>query len=410
MPRKTAPNLTSPNFDDPLLEKVYRGIFEELQSNLRSPLGYLKGAYAVPGGKYQRSWLWDSAFISQIWLLANASVAKQILLTHTLTQLKNGMIPHMVGPDYKSSITQPPLLTWAAWRIYEQTEDQEFVSKIYPYLRGFNEWFYRNRDFNNDGLFSWVHSDESGWDDSPRFDGIRKSQAGEHYPHPDLEPGERIHPESGKLDMRSIQALDVNCFLVVDMSHLAMMADILRLKSDEEILKGKIADLSQRIRSSLWSSDDNFFYDLGAKGLIKVKTPAAFLTLFAEVADKNQAKELIQHLTNEGEFWTPYPVPTVAIDEPKFSLKYWRGPVWVNINYLVYLGLKMYGFNDLASELSDRTIRMVADVYDKKRCFCEFYNPFAPTYIEGFSPPKPEKNFVGWTGLVANLLANTYSC
>ncbi len=405
----TAPNSSSPKTDDPSLKKIYRAIFEELQRNLRSPSGYLNGVYAVPGGKYQRSWLWDSAFLSQIWLLTDASVAKEILLTHTLTQRKNGMIPHMVGPDYKSSITQPPLLTWAAWRIYEQTRDNEFVSKIYPYLKAFNEWFRRNRDFNNDGLFSWVRPDESGWDDSPRFDGIRKSQACEYYPHPDLKPSERIHPEFGNLDMRSIQALDLNCFLVVDMSCLARMANILRLKVDEGIFKERVAGLSQRIRSNLWSNDDNFFYDLGPKGLIRVKTPAAFLTLFAEVADKDQAKALIQHLMNEGEFWTPYPVPTVAINEPRFSLRYWRGPVWVNINYLVYLGLKTYGFDGVASQLSDRTIEMVADAYMKKGCFCEFYNPFAPTYVEGFSPPKPEKHFAGWTGLVANLLVNNHS-
>jgi len=395
--------------DDPLIEKTYRAIFEKLQKNLKPPSGYLKGVYAIPGGKYQRSWLWDTAFISQIWLLVNPTIAKQIVLTHTMTQLKNGMIPHMVGPDYKSSITQPPLLSWAAWRIYEQTKDKEFISKIYTYLKRFNEYFRLNRDFNKDGLFSWVRPDESGMDDSPRFDGIKRSQACEYYPHPDLKPHERIHPEFGKLDIKSIQALDLNCFLVVDMSCLARMANILGLTLDEKLFKEKIIDLTKRIRNNLWSNEDNFFYDLGPKGLIKIKTPVAFLTLFAEVADKNQAKALIEHLTNEEEFWTPYPIPTVAINEPKFSLKYWRGPVWVNINYLVYLGLKMYGFDNLASELASKTIRMVVEVYNKKGYFCEFYNPFTPTYTEGFAPPKPEKQLVGWTGLIANLLVDIYT-
>lgn len=418
------PTLNPPilRIDDPLLEKTYNAIFEQLRKNLRPPSGYLKGRYAIPGGKYQRSWFWDTAFISQVWLLANPDIAKEIILTHIGTQLEDGMIPHMVSPDYKSSITQPPLFAWATWKIYEKTKDEDFILKVYPKLKLFIQWIISSRDFHGDGLYKWVRSDESGMDDSPRFDGIMVTQAPEYFPHPDLLTRSLhswalhllgklrfgIHPQIGKLDIRDIRALDLNCFLVNELSYLAKIADILRLESDRESFKKRATDLSELIQRKLWSDEDSFFYDLGPSGFIKVKTPVAFYTLFSGVADENQSIRLVEHLTDENEFWTPYPVPSVAVNDKRFLLKYWRGPVWINVNYLIYLGLRSYGFDDIAYELRDKTIQMVANVYDKRGNFYEFYNPFTGD-VEGFLPPKPAKEFVGWTGLIANLLYDKYS-
>ncbi|MCL0093381.1 hypothetical protein M1O53_00065 [Dehalococcoidia bacterium] len=405
--------------EDPIANKACEAIGSELLMNLRKPSGNLQGLYAVPGGRYQKSWLWDAAFISQIWLLINPEIAKEIVLTHTSTQLKNGMIPHIAAPRYKSSITQSPLLAWAAWRIYEQTKDKHFISKLYPKLKLFNEWLHLTRSFGEKGLFSWVRSDESGVDDSPRFDGIRENQApglpwiirplrifmGEvrldfsrYFPHHRL----------GNLDIRSIEALDLNCYLVVQMSSLAKMAKVLGLGSDAKIFETRADTLIRQIRSHLWDQGDSFFYDLGSEGFIKVPTPAAFLTLFAEVATRNHAEALIKHLGDEKEFWTPYPIPSVAINDPKFSLRYWRGPVWINVNYVVYLGLRKYGYDELANELRDKTIRMVIDLYARRGHFFEFYSPHTGDIID-LLPPKPAKHFVGWTGLIINLLADKYS-
>ncbi|MBT9133116.1 MAG: Glucosidase YgjK [Syntrophomonadaceae bacterium] len=400
--------------EDPIVKKACEAICSELRTNLKKPSGNMKGRYAVPGGKYQKSWLWDAAFISQIWLLIDAEIAREIVLTHTMGQLKNGMIPHMVGPRYKSSITHPPLLAWAAWRIYEQTKDKHFISQIYPKLKLFNEWLYLTRDFGGNGLFSWVRSDESGLDDSPRFDGIKENQA-TGYPwiiralgiFMDISKYVPL-PRLGNLDIRSIEALDLNCYLVVQMSSLAKMAEVLRLSPDAKIFKTRVDTLIRQIRSRLWDEEDSFFYDLGPEGFIKVPTIAAFLTLFAEVATGNQAEALIKHLGDEKEFWTPFPIPTVAVNNPKFLLRGWRGPVWINTNYMVYLGLRKYGYDELAKELRDTTIRMVVDLYARRGHFFEFYSPHTGDIMDSLFP-KPTKHFVGWTGLIINLLADKYS-
>jgi glycogen debranching enzyme len=100
---------------------------------------------------------------------------------------------------------------------------------------------------------------------------------------------------------------------------------------------------------------------------------------------------LVAHLTDEREFWSHYPVPTVALNDPKFDpLTMWRGPTWVNINYLLIEGLQRTGYVDLARDLRTRTLDMLGahdDIY-------EYYHPQT-----GQIPPKAASIF-GWSSAV----------
>jgi hypothetical protein len=84
------------------------------------------------------------------------------------------------------------------------------------------------------------------------------------------------------------------------------------------------------------------------------------------------------HLLNPGEFWLPYPVPTVARDEPSFSATfrsplasgYWRGPTWVCINWFLARCLRKHGFEAEAAHIVEKTKELVL-----RGGFREFYNP-----------------------------------
>jgi glycogen debranching enzyme len=39
--------------------------------------------------------------------------------------------------------------------------------------------------------------------------------------------------------------------------------------------------------------------------------------------------------------------------------KYWRGPVWINLNWLIYRGLKRYGYVQLAERIKKETINYI---------------------------------------------------
>jgi glycogen debranching enzyme len=50
----------------------------------------------------------------------------------------------------------------------------------------------------------------------------------------------------------------------------------------------------------------------------------------------------------------------VATDEPAFDpVRYWRGPVWVNVNWMLHHGLRQAGLGDLAERVRSDTLRAV---------------------------------------------------
>ena len=69
-----------------------------------------------------------------------------------------------------------------------------------------------------------------------------------------------------------------------------------------------------------------------------------------------------------------HPVFTsISVDDLQFNpLNYWRGPVWININWMLYGGLKNYGFYEDAKNLKKSIIDLV-----KEHGFYEYYNPLS---------------------------------
>ena len=65
----------------------------------------------------------------------------------------------------------------------------------------------------------------------------------------------------------------------------------------------------------------------------------------------------------------------------------WRGPVWININYIFIEALERVGRSDLAGELRRKTIELVSH----SAGIHEFYNP------ETGAPPKSAAPAFGWS-------------
>jgi glycogen debranching enzyme len=103
-----------------------------------------------------------------------------------------------------------------------------------------------------------------------------------------------------------------------------------------------------------------------------------------------------EHLLNEAEFWLPFPIPSVAANEPSFDPAFetraiFRGPSWVNINWYLYWGLRQYGYDDIASELASRTLNMI-----ERGGMRECFNPYN---AEGYGALD-----FGWTALIIDLM------
>ena len=158
-------------------------VYEIMLANRRHKGKY---QYTLPSpDSYPYQWLWDSCFHAIILTHYNTGDAKKELLSLVAKQFTNGMIPHMNywqepektnfpkidwGKEDSSSITQPPLLAYAAWQIYQKDQDLEFLSNIYGHIKRFYDYLLKERDPRGHHLVSIINPDESGEDNSPRFD------------------------------------------------------------------------------------------------------------------------------------------------------------------------------------------------------------------------------------------------
>jgi glycogen debranching enzyme len=58
--------------------------------------------------------------------------------------------------------------------------------------------------------------------------------------------------------------------------------------------------------------------------------------------DSPRLLHTLKVIENENKLWTPYGLRSLAKDDKFYgtSENYWRGPIWININYLVLASLK----------------------------------------------------------------------
>ncbi len=333
--------------------KLYNKCVSVMKTQLYSAEGRFGQIWSTPDRlPHKHLWLWDSAFHAVGWRNIDAGIAEQLLLSVFDSQYENGMIPHMADTVNCSSITQPPVLAWGAWMVYEKSKNKEFLKTVFEKNRTFLLWCEANRRPDDEPLYAWKVRDdancrcgESGMDNSPRFD-------------------------SGKV----LKAIDFSCFMANEMRYMSRIASETgedASKYDEAYLK-----IREAVNSRLWDEKQGFYYDYSVcdEEFYKVETVASFLPLFAGICSESQAKSLVSWLEDPETFGRAFPIPSLSVKHECFGTDMWRGPVWLNYNYLIMIGLKDYGYEELADQIRTKTIKNVNDCYQRSGCLFEFYD------------------------------------
>jgi alpha,alpha-trehalase len=118
-----------------------------------------------------------------------------------------------------------------------------------------------------------------------------------------------------------------------------------------------------------------------------------FVTLFGGLPTPEQAEQLVCQL-QEARFWTSLPVTNTPTDSPEYAPEhYWRGNVWPCLNWLIYQGLRRYGYHDLADELASRSFALL-----KQSGFWEYYHPETGQGLGGRS--------FSWAAVMLDMIAS----
>ncbi|MBO5480167.1 MAG: hypothetical protein J6A63_03140 [Clostridia bacterium] len=352
-----------PACKDTRYEKLYYKALSVQKVNVRSGEGQIPCTWTTPDRvPHKRMWLWDSVFHALAMVTYNPDLAKNSIRAVISQIHEDGFIPHMIDPQKHSNVTQPQVLSWGVWEIYKKTGDKAFLAEFTRELDTYLEWSMKNRDVNGNGLLEWasgsdaVHcrSDESGLDNSPRFD---------------LEE---------KLD-----AVDFSTFLAHDALYLSYIFAELGETEKSAKWKNVYKTVADTVNQLLWDEETGAYYDRTFSGaLTKVLTPASFFPLIAGIPSKAQAEKMVKTLTDKTLLWTKLPLASISQTHPSYSTDMWRGGVWFNMNYFVIKGLLQYGYIEIAEELIEKLLSQTNKWYEITGTVFEFYdskgevNPF----------------------------------
>jgi glycogen debranching enzyme len=334
-----------------------------------SPYGYFRRESVAPSkAHYIGAWQWDNYFHALAFRYTDPKLASdqiQFMLDH---QLPDGMIPDAVYDEgtitqleapVAAAVTKPPIIGWVAMHVYNQTGDFAMLREIYEPLVRWNSWWFGLNDDDADGIVQYSHPFSSGLDDSPLWD--------EGMP---------------------VEAVDLNTYLCLQMEALSNMARILGRMREATLWKNRADALARRIVEHFYDARAGVFWSQREHRPIKVLTPFSLYPLWTARMPPEINERLIAHLRDPRSFWATYPLPTVALSDPRHDpQQMWRGPVWININYIFVEALQRTGFQALAGELAEQTLRLVMG----QRDIYEYYHP-----LTGEAPPRAAPMF-GWS-------------
>jgi hypothetical protein len=279
--------------------------------------------YTVPNAvTYPFRWLWDSCFHALVWAELGEPERAVSELAHVLqAQDDRGFVPHIDygrepshhewfwGRSGRSTITQPPMYGHAVAALRRRGIDvgDDLVERA----RAGIQFFLRERRHPS-GLIAVMHPWETGCDDSPRFD---------HWGAGDPK---RWYDVKGAL----VAALPDNGFDCAPVSLSALVA------WNGRELDLDTADLVDAI-AARWDREQCTWIDGGESENTsgRVRTLEALLPLLVV-----EQPDALAAITDSAAFGGAFGPAGVHRAEPAFDRRrYWRGPVWPQLAYLLWL-------------------------------------------------------------------------
>lgn len=409
--------------------------------------GNFDGAMTRPSPVlYPHQWSWDAAFVAIGYARFDQARAIGELETLLRGQWADGLVPHIVfangvdgyfpepavwetvrsvaAPSFPatSGIVQPPVHGSALRAIVDHAADRPgavaAAARLLPRVARWHRFLVERHSRAGDGLLEIWHPWESGMDNSPIWDDPLAAVAPTttRYRRKDLavaseeeRPGDADydryvallehfrdrawHPRTIIADTPfAVADVLFNALFVRSCQDLAVVAEA--AGEDPTPYLADARRTSTAMRRRLHDPDTGTFRDLDLRTGRFLATPAAVAALAVEITDAPVTDRLVERLgvtavpAGDGAV-----LPSVAVDDPAFHpTRYWRGPVWINLNWLLWRGLRAVGLTDRAEELRRGILHLA--------CRAGFYEHYHPSTGKGHGAPR----FAWSAALVIDLL------
>ncbi|GAC1318605.1 MAG: trehalase family glycosidase [Thermoleophilaceae bacterium] len=360
----------------------------------------IRYGFTCPGPpRYRHQWYWDSCFHAIAWSHFDPRRAREELRTLMRSASPDGLIPHTVfwdrparwrrAPLYATrrirgeratASTQTPLLALAWERVASASTDEPgFAKEDLAGLRRHYDWLERERDPDADGLISIILPDESGLDDSPKYDAVYGWMA-HHRPGYFwlIERSRRLGYGMRAVAERHSEHVEdvlVNVFYALS---LRALSRLLGERPGDGIYLERARMTERALLERCHDEQTGLFFDLAGPGerLQRVSTWSSLAPLaLPDMPEPIRRRLVEEHLLDPRRYAAPTGIPSVALEEPSFRPGFdhwrcWRGPSWMNTAWLLVPPMRELGYADAA----DRVVASLAEAVARSG-FREYYNP-----------------------------------
>ena len=316
-------------------------------------------------------WYNDQTYAALLAGLFDGTLARENLAVAHAGATPAGNIACIVtSQDAWVDRSQPPLGAFVLWLLFLRSGERSLLEAHYETLARNNRWWRRERDPEGLGLVSCGTSavgeamyagtafgarNETGMDNSATHD-------------------EAVYDPA----TRTLSTLDVglNCALCLDSEMLAAIAGMLGRHAEVT----EFSEAAQRHRdligTHLWDGERGLFANRQrAGGFVRSVGPTSFYPLLCGAASEEQARRLLDDLADPSTFGGAFVLPNATRDDPAFADNvYWRGRIWPNVNFLVWHGLRRYGFFAEAGDVAQKGLAMFMAAWLHRRVAAENYN------------------------------------
>lgn len=366
---------------------------------------------------YPHQWSWDAGFIAVGLARVQPARAWRDLRSLFSAQWSDGRVPHIVfdstghsdryfpGPDFwqarpggpveTSGIVQPPVHALAAREVYRQAPGPAALAELrwlYPRLVAQQRYLTVHRNIGGAGLASLVHPWESGQDNSPAWDPMLAAVPAdtgllERYRRRDLAVSQQSHRPTdvdyaryitiaqryrgygyvddgpGERYPFLVECPAFNAILAAAEYALADIAGV--VGADAAAHRERARRLTEVLADRLFDPATGMFHarDVYTGELSPKRCIGGLIPLILPELPAAQVKSMLEEAGSPRfglDEQMALPLPSYDRTAPDLDpVRYWRGPIWINMNWLLWRGLREHGQPALAAALRRSMIEMV---------------------------------------------------
>lgn len=365
---------------DPYVEQAFRYRWYGLRLNFIAPGGNYRHPTCAEGIEFFHCPIAFSAWCHarELRWLTDPARARGVLRTFFDHQRSDGQFPGRVYLDHMRR-TDFYFADWggSVLAVDEVHPDAGFIAEAYGPLARYAHWVDADRDREGSGLFDVRDPYETGQETMSRYTAVDPEADRSHFEY-------RLR----------LKGVDLTVYQYRLRRALARMAAALGRTAECREHDAAADHIGEAVRRHMWDAATGMFSDVDPRTMRRtgVRAAVCFYPYLTDIAGAEHLAGLERNLFDPASFWTPWPLPSTALDDPTFDADAdwkgvrqhctWNGRVWPMTNSHIAEALGVMatidrpGLRERAADFLGRYIRMLFFDGDPARPNCfEHYSP-----------------------------------